>query len=171
MAAAKPSILLISDDAATRRELAVKLEFLGESPACAESGDWRGAAANRSGIEVVLLGNCFCDERELLQGIGSHFPRAAMVLLAAGEIPEIACAGLRARLSAAPDAPANYRNLLDTLHKARLCHEYLAGTANADVSRGLAAVQGLIGASPAIQRIREIVTRLADSEVNVLITG
>ncbi len=171
MAAAKPSILLISDDAAIRRELAVKLEFLGESPACAESGNWRHAAAKRGEIQVVLLGACSRDEGELLREIGSLLPRAAMVLLAAGEIPEIPCAGLRGRLSAAPDAPANFRNLLDTLHKARLCHEYLAGTADADLSRGLAAVQGLIGASPAIQRIREIVTRLADSEVNVLITG
>ena len=171
MVAAKPSILLISDDAATRHELAVKLEFLGETPVCAESGDWRQAAGKCGGIEIVLLGPISRDEGELLREIGRLFPKAAMVLLAVEEVPEIAGAGLRARLAAAPEAPANYRNLLDTLHKARLCHEYLAGAVDADISRGLAAVQGLIGASPAIQRIREIVTRLADSEVNVLITG
>ncbi len=171
MAAAKPSILLISDDAAIRHELAVKLEFLGETPVCAESGNWRQVAGKRGGLEIVLLGSCSRDEGELLRDIGGFFPKAAMVLLAAEEIPDIVGAGLRARLCAAPDAPANYRNLLDTLHKARLCHEYLAGTADADISRELAAVRGLIGASPAIQRIREIVTRLADSEVNVLITG
>ncbi|MYA67696.1 MAG: sigma-54 factor interaction domain-containing protein, partial [Gammaproteobacteria bacterium] len=92
-------------------------------------------------------------------------------MLGEEEIPEFAGERLRARLFAEPDARSHFRDLLDVLHKARLCHEHLAGTADSDITRGLAAVQGLIGVSPAIQRVREVVTRLSDTEVNVLITG
>ena len=175
MNAGNSPVLLISDDEVAGRELALKLDFLGESAICADTANWRGRLAESSAFEVVLLGACATGaaggEARLLADLETRLPRAAIVLLAGEEIPESAAAGLRARIFAAPGAAANFRDLLDALHKARLCHEYLTGSADADISRGLAAVQGLIGTSPAIQRIREIVARLADSEVNVLITG
>ena len=171
MAAGKSSLLLISDDPGIRRELALKLDFLGETSSCANSSDWRYSPADSAAAGVVLLGPCAGDEGQLLRELAAALPRAAIVLIAAAGIPEFAAAELRARLFAEPGAAENYRSLLDVLHKARLCHEYLADTAAGNISRGLAAVQGLIGASPAIRRIRAIVSRLADSEVSVLITG
>ncbi len=172
MPAGKSPILLICDDEPARHELAVKLGFLGESVITADAGNWRRGVANAHAVEAVLLGKYDTGEMRRLTGeLESNLPLAAIVLLQAGEIPDFAGDGLRARMIAEPDATAHFRDLLDVLHKARLCHEYLAGAADEDISRGLAAVQGLIGVSPAIQRIREVVGRLADTELNVLITG
>lgn len=172
MPASKPAILLISDDESARHELAVKLDFLGESVLTPGLDDWRGFVPQSRMVEVVLLGVHHPEKRQqLLTEFESGLPQAAIVLLGEKEIPDFADGRLRARILAAADAGAHFRDLLDVLHKARLCHEYLAGTADADITRGLAAVQGLIGTSPAIQRVREVVGRLADTEVNVLITG
>ncbi len=172
MSSGKSPVLLISDDDPARQELALKLGFLGETVIEANSGDWPDAVADREAVEAVLLGPCANpDLRGLLAGIESGLPHAAVVLLALADIPEFADASLRARMFAEAGATENFRDLVDVLHKARLCHEYLARAADADISRGLASVQGLIGVSPAIARIREVVGRLADSEVNVLITG
>ena len=172
MPASKPFILLISDDETARHELAVKLNFLGESSIVADSGDWRQSVPDSGTVAVALLGPCRGgNRRQLLAELESGLLQAAIVLLEEREIPDFADGRLRARMFAEPDAASNFRDLLDVLHKARLCHEYLAGIADADTSRGLAAVQGLIGNSSAIQHVREIVGRLADTEVNVLITG
>jgi len=172
MTAGTPPILLISDDESVRRELALKLDFLGESAICADSADWPEAVPEKRMPEVVLLGPCGgCGWRELLAELERGLPLAAIVLLDSGGMPQSLSAGLRARLFTEPGAAADFRHLLDVLHKARLCHEWLSGAADSEISRGLAAAQGLIGNSPAIRRIREIVARLADSEVNVLITG
>ena len=172
MPAGKPAILLICDDKPARQELAVKLDFLGESTNAAGSGDWRKLLTSPRATEAVLLSHCRSEtRRQLLSELESALPQAAIVLLGEKEIPDFADNRLRARILAEPDAAANYRDLLDVLHKARLCHEYLARTADADISKGLAAVQGLIGTSPAVHRVREMVARLADTEVNVLITG
>ena len=171
MTTGTPPILLISDDESARRELALKLDFLGESAICADSSNWPAAADGRK-PEVVLLGPCQGHpKRELLVALEGALPLAAIVLLDNGEIPSSLPAGLGARIFAEPGVAADFRHLLDVLHKARLCHEWLSGAADCEISRGLAAAQGLIGNSPAIRRIREIVARLADSEVSVLITG
>ena len=171
MPAGKPPILLICEDESVRHALAIKLKFLDEAVAMADAGGWRQAAGSRA-VEVVLLaGYGSAQLRRLLDELEAALPETALVLLGAGDIPEFAGESLRARLFAEADAEAHFRDLLDVLHKARLCHERLSGAADADITRGLAAVRGLIGVSPAIQRIREVVTRLADTEVNVLITG
>ena len=172
MPASKSPILLICEDEPARHELALKLEFLDEAVAAADSAGWRRAAAGLQRVEAVLLaGYGAGDLRRLLEELESALPEAAVVLVGESGIPEFAGERLRARLFAEPDARSHFRDLLDVLHKARLCHEHLAGTADSDITRGLAAVQGLIGVSPAIQRVREVVARLADTEVNVLITG
>ena len=172
MPAGKSPILLICEDEPARHELAVKLEFLDEAVAAADSGGWRRAVACLGAVEAVLLsGYGSKDLRRVLEELESALPEAAVVLLGEKEIPEFAGERLRARLFAEPGARSHFRDLLDVLHKARLCHEHLAGTVDSDITRGLAAVQGLIGVSPAIQRVREVVARLADTEVNVLITG
>ena len=172
MPASKSPILLICEDEPDRHELAVKLEFLDEAVAATDSGGWRRAAAGLGTVEAVLLSGYDPEDlRRLLDELESALPETAFVLLGEEEIPEFADEGLRARLFAEPDALSHFRDLLDVLHKARLCHEHLAGTVDSDITRGLAAVQGLIGVSPAIQRVREVVARLADTEVNVLITG
>ncbi len=172
MPASALPILLICDDESARHDLAAKLDFLGESVVAADSGDWRRSASDLREIEVVLLDSRGSrDLRRLLGELETAFSAAAIVLSREREIPACASDALRARLIAEPAAATHFRVLLDVLHKARLCRQYLAGTAAADISRGLAAVQGLIGVSPAIQRIREIVAQLAGTEVNVLITG
>ena len=172
MPASKSPILLICEDEPARHELAIKLEFLDEAVAAADAAGWRQAAADLQPVEAVLLAGYDPEDlRRLLDELDSALPEAGIVLLGEEEIPEFAGERLRARLFAEPDARSHFRDLLDVLHKARLCHEHLAGTADSDITRGLAAVQGLIGVSPAIQRVREVVTRLSDTEVNVLITG
>ncbi len=172
MPASKPPILLICEDEPARHELATKLEFLDEAVAAADAGGWRQAATGLRKVEAVLLAGY--DPQGLGQLLGeleSALPETAIVLVGEKEIPEFAGERLRARLFAEPHARSHFRDLLDVLHKARLCHDHLAATADSDITRGLAAVQGLIGVSPAIQRIREVVARLAGTEVNVLITG
>ncbi len=172
MPASKPPILLICEDEPARHELAIKLDFLEEAVASADSGGWRQAATGLRTVEAVLLaGYDPGDLRRLLNEIESFLPEAAIVLLGEEEVPDFADERMRTRLFAEPDAKSHFRDLLDVLHKARLCHEHLAGTVDSDITRGLAAVQGLIGVSSAIQRVREVVARLADTEVNVLITG
>ncbi len=163
-------ILLIGEDNPARRELAVKLDFLGESAATAAPADWWRSASDA--VQVVFFGDYgTADRQQLLAELGAGLPRAAIVLLEEGAIPETATADLRARLFAEADAGANFRNLLDVLHKARLCHANLAAAGEIDAALGVAAGKGLIGASPAIARVRDILTKLAGTEVNVLITG
>ncbi len=173
MPASKPApILLIGDDAAARRELATKLEFLGESVQGAAWLEWPRAAPEAKEFPVVfVLASAKASERETLADLLAHFSRSAIVLLDADELPDCVDDSARARMFAAAGAAAHFRELLDVLHKARLCHQCLGGSADAEVSSSLAAAQGLIGSSPAITAIREMVARLSGTEVNVLITG
>ena len=61
--------------------------------------------------------------------------------------------------------------MLDALHKSQVHGAHYARLSESGNARDYTMFRSLVGASPAVQRIRQLMSQVADTEVTVLITG
>ena len=170
------SILLIDDDDRCRHDLETVLSFLGETAVSASSNNWHArvtdAIEKPSAVSVVLIGNCdFLALDDLLAVIHQWEAGTPFILLGDQAIPDFLDAELRTRITASLTTPLCYQPLLDALHKAKLFHENYNRLRDFDGVRDFNMFRSLVGNSGAIQRVRQVMGQVADTEVSVLITG
>jgi sigma-54 specific flagellar transcriptional regulator A len=168
-------ILLIDDSVERRRQLAVILDFLGESYLACCSASWQNEVASLSSSEelfCVLLGD-LADGRvaaELLDTLEqrhAHLPVLLVGGIQTGEWPESA----RQRILCSLAMPLSYNNLLDSLHRAQVYREVHDETRGRGQHRELNLFRSLVGTSRAVQQLRQMMQKVADTEANVLIVG
>ena len=168
------SVLLIGDNPATVRDLAVVLEFVGEPVISGDSESWELAASqclDTTQIKAVFVSDCGGAERaeSLLQNI-RNWDQVAPIVLSSDVPRELLSEELAEMVVAQLPCPPQQSQLLDALHKAQASREYYR------FSRGRARVgaslfRNLVGSSIQVQRVRELMAQVADKDVTVLITG
>lgn len=169
-------ILLIDDDERSRHDLETVLSFLGETTVSANSGNWHACASaavdKPSDIGVALIGSCeFLLLPALLADIYRWEAGTPFVLLGDQEAPDSLDSQLLTRITATLSAKLNYQPLLDALHKARVFHEHYNRLRDFGGVRDFKLFRSLVGNSEAIQRVRHMMSQVANTEVSVLITG
>ena len=168
-------ILLIEDSRKLSHDLSIVLEFLGERPLSVARVHWReeaeqlGIAADT--LKMVLVG-LYRESQlgALLQDIASWHPGLPIVLLAGQQTPELP-ETVSSRIVATVPLPLSYQPMLDALHKAQVYGEHYARLRDIGSVRDYNMFRSLVGNSPAVQRIRQLMSQVADTEVTVLITG
>lgn len=168
-------ILLIEDSKKLSHDLGIVLEFLGETPLAVCRAHWQ-AEANALGVapdrlRMVLVGHY----KEslmlgLLQDLVSWHPGVPLVLLSDQLLPPLPDA-LSNRVIATVPLPLSYQPMLDALHKAQVYVEHYQRLNEQGTIRDYNMFRSLVGNSPAVQRIRQVMSQVADTEVTVLITG
>jgi len=170
----KTALLVIDDDSARADELCLLLRFLEEPRiAQAESVNWSAYAENNPDLRCIFLGRYGSDEDQppidAIHAIRALAPRAALVLVQdAGQprnLPIIIDASCSARLT----RPFRYPQLSQVL--AKLQQAAVREARNAQLGRHSELFRSLIGNSPTIAHIRELVQRVAPSESTVMILG
>jgi len=169
-------ILLIDDDVAARRDLALLLDFLGEHAVCASHGQWRDVMADSfetiDAIKFALVSPCEAGAlADLVKALHACDRSLPIVLVGAADVCSQLPAELAASITCTIAAPVRYQPLLDALHKAQVFRAHAKRLRDVPGIRDYNMFRSLVGHSAEVQRIRHIMGQVADKEVTVLITG
>jgi len=170
----KTALLVIDDDSARADELCLLLRFLEEPRiAQAESANWSAYAENNPDLRCIFLGRYGSDEDQppidAIHAIRALAPRVALVLVEDAGQPRSLPIIIEASCSARLTRPFRYPQLSQVL--AKLQQAAVREARNAQLGRHSELFRSLIGNSPTIAHIRELVQRVAPSESTVMILG
>ena len=168
------SILVVDDDDAHRGMLRMMLQAWGYSVDEAADGDLAVEAVRAKPYDVVLtdvrMGRM--DGIHALRGILDYNPALPVVLMTAYSSVETAVEALRLGAYDYLTKPLDFDALRETLQRA-VDHSRMS-VENRELRRQLseaAAGPEILGRSPAISAMREIIATVAPTEATVLITG
>ncbi|MBS24924.1 MAG: sigma-54-dependent Fis family transcriptional regulator [Gammaproteobacteria bacterium] len=172
----EPRILLIDNNERSRHDLETVLSFLGEETISATSCNWRSLTVESidqsAQIAVAIIGVCdLISLEQLLEDIHQWEPGTPFVLVGEHEIPEFLDSKLLTRITATLESNLSYQPLLDALHKAKLFHEHYNRLRDFEGIKDYNMFRSLVGKSAAIKRVRNMMGKVANTEVSVLITG
>ena len=168
-------ILLIDDDSARRRDLAVVLNFLGEDNLPCSSQDWQQVVESLSSsreVLCVLIGTVNAPGNVLgllktVAGWDEFLPVLLIGEISSAEYPE----ELRRRVLSNLEMPPSYSQLLDSLHRAQVYREMYDQARERGRQREPNLFRSLVGTSRAIQHVRQMMQQVADTDASVLILG
>ena len=157
-------VLILEQSKSMRNTLRERLEFEGFATAVAERDDVTQSVVARRGYDAILAGS----ESGEVASLGVPF----IIVTSSGSIDE----AVEAVKSGAEDyltTPIDMNRLLGSLRRIVERDQELAPAAVAPAKRRRAGSRGseIIGSSPAIERVRHLIDKVAPSDARVLITG
>jgi len=169
-------ILLIEESRKTSHDLAIVLEFLGEQVIISDRQSWRdvleGEQLDAGTLKLVLVGGYQRRTLErLLVELDEWHDGVPLLVIGDADSLDSFPDRIRNRVTATIPLPLSYQPVLDALHKAKVYREYFARLQDFGGVRDYNMFRSLVGKSRSIQRIREVMGHVANTEVTVLITG
>lgn len=170
----KPAILIIDDDTSLRRVLEYSLQTAGYSVATAASGEEGVRLFAETGPSLVIcdMKMTGIDGMQVLKNIKSASPETPVIMITAFGSVDMAVEAMKAGAYDYITKPFNRDALGLTVSKA-LQFSNLAAE-NRRLKSELADrndFRSLIGVSPAMEKVFQIVHKVADTDASVLITG
>ena len=166
-------LLLISDDQDQRKAFGAIFDFLDEESVLADAAGWQAAVGRLSSSKEVLcvfLGGSDPGKLlELIKEIDAWDQTLPVVMLseaAAGWPSE-----QRQRVLCQMEMPPRYNRLLDCLHRAQVYREVYSDASQGRTQRETNLFRSLVGNSRTVQKVRQMMQQVADTEANVLILG
>jgi two-component system response regulator GlrR len=168
-----PTILLVDDEAEMLTLLAMRLEHNGyRTETCANAATARARFA-RGGLDAVVLDLRLPDGdgMELLSDFRARSPDVPVIMLTAHGTIETAVEAMRRGAFGFLTKPFNHHELLQRVRHA---------IENAALRRELADFRrivgeeisgSILGVSPAVAQVRQLIARVAPTDVTVLLTG
>jgi sigma-54 specific flagellar transcriptional regulator A len=169
-----PQVLIIDDDASRKEVLAASLSFLDQSYQFLSFVNWLQQAQDGQASEsvcLVLLGKSQLplSLQKILHDLQVQYPAAGVVTLGIWDEAVELSEEMQPRLIGQLEHPLNYRQLLDTLHKAQVYNAALFS--DRSCGRLLELFPDLVGNSQPMAQVRQAMEKVAGRDVNVLITG
>ena len=166
-----PHVLIVDDELNIRRVLAAMLAREGYEVTTAADGEQALSVLHKTPVHVVVsdlvmprLGGM-----QLLERISAEFPDIPVIFITAHGTVDSAVQALKAGAFDYITKPFEQEELKKVIAKAARAHELERHNVHAPVVAG--EKPPLVGESPAMQLIHEIVAKVADSPSTVLITG
>ena len=165
-------VLVIDDDEKRRHDLKVILDFVGEVAIGTTGDNWKEAveSEDKENVGCLILGTT-TDVARVITDVLEWEPSLPVILLDDATIADDAEDRVKKVVIARMETPPNYTKLMDTLHRAQVYQ----GQFKADTARGqrrdTQLFRSLVGTSRSVAKVRELMTQVADKDVNVLITG
>jgi len=170
----KPVILIIDDDTSLRRVLEYNLQEAGYAVATAPSGEEGVRLFDEVSPDLVISDMKMpgMDGMQVLRSIRERSPEMLVIMITAFGTVDIAVEAMKSGAYDYITKPFNRDELRLTVAKA-LQFKRLA-VENKSLKEKLAErsdFRSLIGSSPAMERVFHIVSKVADTDASVLITG
>lgn len=167
-------LLVVDDDSTTREVLATELREAGMRVTEAHDGEAAIRRVSTTVFDVVLTDMRMPKEdgRAVLRAVQRESPSSDVIVMTSfGDVGD-AVAALKAGAHDYLTKPFSVDELLIRLQRiadARALHRELAA-ARAELTKG-EATHALVGGSPPMARLRELIATVADSDASVLIQG
>ena len=171
MAAAGPKILIVDDQRAVREELSFALQYEGFSVLEAADGEAGIAAAKDPQVAAVLLDVKMpgLDGLEVLVQLKELRPELAVVMISGHGDVETAVVAVKKGAHDFLQKPFDTARVLVSVNNALRSQQLTVE--NRNLKRELQKDLELLGQSDAMQTVRSLLTRVAPTDAQVLITG
>ncbi len=169
-------VLVVDDDNTRRHDLKIIFQCLGETTIDISYADWQSFAQQHSedhdNFTVAILGGHASSLKQRLECI-RDWDRACPVILVneTQAIEEDWDPYLKHCVLANFEQTPSYNQLLDVIHQAQRYRGAVTSAKQRGSSRPPHLFRSLVGASPSIQEVRNMMAQVADKDVTVLITG
>ena len=164
-------VLIVDDEVNIRRVLAAMLKREGYEVTTAADGEQALAVLHKTPVHVVVTDLVMpkVGGMELLRRVTADFPDVPVILITAHGSVDSAVAALKAGAFDYITKPFEQEELKKVIAKAARAHDLEIQNLHANLADGDR--PPLVGQSPAMRAIYEMVARVADSPSTVLITG
>jgi nitrogen regulation protein NR(I) len=166
-----PHVLIVDDEVNIRRVLAAMLKREGYEVTTAADGEQALAVLHKTPVHVVVsdlvmprLGGM-----ELLKRVAADFPDVPVIVITALGSVDSAVAALKAGAFDYITKPFEQEDLKKVIAKAARAHDLERQNVHASFAEGDR--PPLVGDSPAMKSIYDMIARVADSPSTVLVTG
>ena len=162
-------VLVIDTDIARAAQLKSLLEFIDYDAVPAKPAGALQAFAERKQISAILIGEVGSDAdlKKLLKEFRKQDPGIPMLLLVEKDAAPLS-GEMAALVLSQIVMPPRYAHLQNALHQAELYRETLQAK---EEQRPVELFRSLVGNSRAINKVRQLMEQVADSDANVLILG
>ena len=172
-------VVVVDDQDQRRHDMSVILDFLGESVALYSYSEWRKCLAGESAkqdidsLQTIILGECGIgtSTEKALAEIDEWDDTLPVILIGDIDLEQISDSQMRYKVISQFEYPPTYNKLLDDLHRSQVYREHHNVHRGRVQQRDPQLFRSLVGTSREIQKVREMMTQVADKEVTVLITG
>lgn len=167
-------VLLIHDDAQSRHDMSIIMEFLGEECISTSSADLASVIENNAlkpdQIAAALIGGSNKALSEAFTIVGNL--DAGIPFLVFGDVvsPD-ENEEQHGKVIARMDWPPVYNKLVDSLYRAQVYRDQYAARTQRGQQREVQLFRSLVGTSRGIHQVRLLMGQVADKDVSVLITG
>jgi len=164
-------VLIVDDEVNIRRVLAAMLKREGYEVTTAADGEQALAVLHKTPVHVVVTDLVMprVGGMELLRRVTADFPDVPVILITAHGSVDSAVAALKAGAFDYITKPFEQEELKKVIAKAARAHDLEIQNLHANLADGDR--PPLVGHSPAMRAIYDMVARVADSPSTVLITG
>ena len=166
-----PHVLIVDDELNIRRVLAAMLAREGYEVTTAEDGEQALAVLRKTPVHVVVTDLVMprLGGMQLLERVSAEFPDVPVIFITAHGTVDSAVQALKAGAFDYITKPFEQEELKKVIAKATRAHEFERQNVHAPVASG--EKPPLVGESPAMRHLHEVVAKVADSPSTVLITG
>ncbi|HET8733536.1 MAG TPA: sigma-54 dependent transcriptional regulator [Anaeromyxobacteraceae bacterium] len=164
-------VLIVDDETNIRRVLAAMLKRDGYEATTAENGEQALAAMNRVPVDVVVTDLVMprMGGLDLLKAVASAHPDVPVIMITAHGTVDTAVEAMKAGAFDYITKPFDQEDLRKVIVKAARARELAVQHVHPPASEGER--PPLVGQSPAMRAVYDVIDRVADSPSTVLITG
>ncbi|OZG73047.1 sigma-54-dependent Fis family transcriptional regulator [Hahella sp. CCB-MM4] len=167
-------VLLVSNDSERRQAIQIILEFLGEICLSCDAAGWQEETSKNTEesaeVGVVLLDSQCNEFSSLLTQFHEWDAGLPVLLLGEADLDDLD-ETFRRKIIAQLEMPPLYNKFMDCLYRAQVYRDQYAANRGRGQQREILLFRSLVGTSRSIQKVRELMSQVADKEVSVLITG
>ncbi len=167
-------VLLVSDNQDQQDAIGIILDFLGEEVLSSGEDQWMTLANEQlessADVGVVLADGSSKDLGKLLAQIHEWDAGMPVLLLGESELDDLEDS-LKRKVIACLDTPPQYNKFVDCLYRAQVYRDQFAANRGRGQQRETLLFRSLVGTSRSVQKVRELMSQVADKEVSVLIMG
>ena len=169
-------VLIVDDDGTRRHDLQIIFQCLGEKTVDIAYRDWPTFAAQplneQDKFTVVVLGSQQSSLMDRIQAVKRWDSGCPIILVSESqELSEDWDPYLKHSVLANFQETPSYNQLLDVIHQAQRYRLAANAAYQKGSKRPPHLFRSLVGASPSIQEVRDMMAQVADKDVTVLITG
>lgn len=172
------NVIIIDDHEQRRYDAALLLDFLGENPISYSVSEWESLSQQDSAkeqtrqIKALFIGDTQAQSLEACLKFSHAWDHSCPVIVF-GEQPldSVSDEDLRHKVIAQFNFPPSYNHLMDSLHRAQVYREQYDIRAGRQRQRDVKLFRSLVGNSRELQRVREMITQVAEKDVTVLVLG
>jgi two-component system response regulator AtoC len=164
-------VLVVDDELNIRRVLAAMLKRDGYEVTTAADGEQALAVLARAPVQVVVTDLVMprLDGLSLLRRVSADYPDVPVIVITAHGTVDSAVAALKAGAFDFITKPFAQEELKKVIAKAARAHELERQNVHGPTSEG--EKPPLVGQSPAMRQVYDLIARVADSPSTVLVTG